>query len=1136
VPTDEIAVARLAIWLARTFFFNDTATTEIYTDALGLRMLEFIALDPSVQAAGTTLGETGAVVTEAADHLELAVASGDEAELVAAIAELVAGMIELFDAIRALVDVIGSKTSLISDISERQAVEALLGTLASDIVDYLVLSVLEMDRPRLLFLLKLLGVVDWTVVEADPSDMLSRRHVRKAIRLDRIQRLFEDPAGHFESVLGWGTPSFDPSELLQIFASFHGEESAVEFGRLAGDPFLEKGPFRWSVDSSLSPPGARLDVEAALRETLQGRVGLTDVWGATVEGSIIAEAGITAVARAPFDITVESNATASGAVLFFVDRNEDARPFSIIGGNDLVRLEADNLTVGAALEVGASTTVPVSVEPRLISDIAGLKLTIGSAGADSFLASLLAGLDIDGVFDLGLEWRGAEGLVIKAAGGLEVAIPMHQSLGPVEFETLFIVFSFDSDGAVTLELSATITGLLGPLAAAVERMGVTLNLTFTEGAGGRFGPIDASLAFKPPNGVGLSIDIGVIKGGGYLYIDVDKGEYAGAIELVFSGFLSLSAIGIISTRMPDGSEGFSLLIVVTAEFGVPLQLGFGFTLIGVGGLLGLNRTADVEQLALGVRDGSIESVMFPTDVIANAPQIISDMRRFFPAEEDTFLIGLMAKLGWGTPTLVSASLGIVIEVPPGNIIILGILKVALPDEDAALLVLQVNFIGAYEVDKERIWFFASLYESRVLFITIGGDMGLLIGWGADANFVVSVGGFHPSFSPPPLPFPTPSRVSVSLLNESFATVRVEGYFAVTSNTAQFGASAELFFGLSEFSIEGHIGFDALFQFSPFAFIISFSASLSVKVFGIGLYSVRIRGEFEGTSPWYIEGEGSISLLFFDIDVPFSHGWGEDANTVLPAIPALPILRDELLKRDNWTAVVPTGSHLSVALRTIEGSTELVLHPVGTLMISQRAMPLDLQLDKIGNQPVSDIERATLRVDDPDLERLADAAEPFATAQFQDIADSAKLSAPAFEDQDAGILVGVAGDDVTTSHAVKRIVFHELIIIDSNFKEHVQRFFNIGLLAFTHFLRGNAAARSPLSAATALALDPFDSRITVGAATYAVASSMDNSIVDEAARFTSKAKADDYLRQAVSRDPALQDAIHVVPATELQVVA
>ena len=43
--------------------------------------------------------------------------------------------------------------------------------------------------------------------------------------------------------------------------------------------------------------------------------------------------------------------------------------------------------------------------------------------------------------------------------------------------------------------------------------------------------------------------------------------------------------------------------------------------------------------------------MFPHDVVANAPRIISDLRRFFPPEPGTFLIGPMAKLGWGTPTL-----------------------------------------------------------------------------------------------------------------------------------------------------------------------------------------------------------------------------------------------------------------------------------------------------------------------------------------------------------------------------------------------------------------------------------------------------------------------------------------------------
>ena len=82
--------------------------------------------------------------------------------------------------------------------------------------------------------------------------------------------------------------------------------------------------------------------------------------------------------------------------------------------------------------------------------------------------------------------------------------------------------------------------------------------------------------------------------------------------------------------------------------------------------------------------------------------------------------------------------------------------------------------------------------------------------------------------------------------------------------------------------------------------------MSVKVFGAGLFSIRIRGELEGTSPWHVEGEGSISILFWDIDVPFSHTWGDNADTVLPQIEALPILQAEFEKRENWLALPPAG--------------------------------------------------------------------------------------------------------------------------------------------------------------------------------------------------------------------------------------
>lgn len=541
---------------------------------------------------------------------------------------------------------------------------------------------------------------------------------------------------------------------------------------------------------------------------------------------------------------------------------------------------------------------------------------------------------------------------------------------------------------------------------------------------------------------------------------------------------------------------------------------------------------NLEVIAEGVRTGTVENIMFPKDVIENAPRIISDMREFFPPAADIFLIGPMAKLGWGTPALVTVSLGIIIEIPPGNIAILGVLKVALPDDDAALIILQVNFIGALEPSKNRLWFFASMYESRIIFITLEGEMGLLVAWGDNANFVLSVGGFHPSFNPPPLPFPNPKRVSVSILNESFAKVRVEGYFAVTSNTVQFGARVEIFFGLSEFKIEGHLAFDALFQFSPFHFIITISASMDVKVFGVGLFSVHIRGELEGTSPWHIEGEGSISVLFFSLDVPFSHTWGQEEDTTLPPIQVMPLLEKEFNKLENWSAEPPTTNNLLVSLRKIEASENLVLHPVGILRISQRAVPLDLGLDKVGNQKPSDAKKIIIDVPNADLQRHGDIQEQFATAQFKELSDAQKLSSPAYEKQKAGVELSAVGEIMQSDAAVKRVVRYETIIIDNNFKEHLWRFFILAAEIFAHFLKGNAASRSRLSANYKRQKAPIDQKIVFGTLLYVVASNVDNSAFSANAQFTSHAKAYDFMQEQINKDPNLAQSLHVIPVTEM----
>src|SRR4029450_7659986 len=92
-------------------------------------------------------------------------------------------------------------------------------------------------------------------------------------------------------------------------------------------------------------------------------------------------------------------------------------------------------------------------------------------------------------------------------------------------------------------------------------------------------------------GIALSVDAsGVVSGGGFLYRDEARELYAGAMQLSLREQVTLKAFGLISTRMPDGRRGYSLVVFITAEDFRPIPLGLGFTLLGIGGMGGGNRT------------------------------------------------------------------------------------------------------------------------------------------------------------------------------------------------------------------------------------------------------------------------------------------------------------------------------------------------------------------------------------------------------------------------------------------------------------------------------------------------------------------------------------------------------------------
>jgi hypothetical protein len=524
--------------------------------------------------------------------------------------------------------------------------------------------------------------------------------------------------------------------------------------------------------------------------------------------------------------------------------------------------------------------------------------------------------------------------------------------------------------------------------------------------------------------------------------------------------------------------------------------------------------------------------------VKNAPRIISDLRAFFPPYEGKFLIGPMLKIGWGTPTIVSLSLGLIIEIP-GNIAIVGLLRVVLPAEEAPLMVINIGFVGALEFDKRRTWFFASMFDSRILFMTMEGDMGLLMDFSDNPNFVLSVGGFHPQFNPPPLPFPNPRRIHIDVLRNPLQRITVENYFAVTSNTVQLGARAELFYGIDAFNLHGSFSFDALFQFSPFHFIIQISFSVGMDVFGAGVFSVTLKFMLRGPAPWQAQGTATLSidlwLFSIDISVDFDISWGEADNPKLPSVEAIPLLVAEFNKSENWRARLPQSANLLVSLRELDSAAEtLVLHPLGTLRIVQRVVPLNLQVDKIGNNPVSDAHLFGLQVNSSGLDKTAQPPkEKFAIAQFQNLSEAEKLSRPSFQDFDGGLDLAFAGRQLGSTKVVKRVVRYEVKIMDGDDKHRSLKWFkNVGTL-FYHWLGGAAVTKSPLSFARKKSLVPTEAveRVKVGHVEYVVAAVTNNKAIADVPVFASEAQARDFLNSTVSKEPGAAAEMHVIPKFE-----
>jgi len=1079
-----------------------------------------------------------AVATQASgliSALEELVNANSDSEIAAALADIFAKLVAAVHSIAQLHDELQANAGGIPNLAD----------LPRRLTDFLVLDYLDRARPQAHGALHLLGLIDHT-----PNPLAGQ--TTRTVNWERFTQFINSPGQIAEDVYHWNS-GFDATTFLTRLAELmkagglpgglypQANSTKVALGNTSVGltelrfPIMQKG----FTPETYSQFGITFSPADAQGSDGKGIALLPYIMGAAEfdfdvcdRGQLTFQAsadikGVGLAVRPPFNAQAILNAAGDfSASIKIAEKPEKAQEIILVGSAGGSRLALQGLGIK-----WFAKTVSGKLDLGVEADIQAIRVVLKGGDGDGFIQKILSGLNVQAEAQLGLGMSLLQGFIITGGGKLTIELSVHIDLGPIAIEALQLTLQPAAD-KFNLGAGVNLTAALGPLEASVEGIGLQAALQFKHG---NLGPAQLDISFLPPKGVGLSVNAAVVQGGGFLYIDTDRGEYAGALQLEIADFLSVAAIGLLSTKMPDGSSGFSLLIILTADFGVGIQLSFGFTLLAVGGLLGLNRTVLMQSLVDGVRTNSIQSIMFPQDVVANAPRIISDLRAIFPAQQGTFLIGPLAKIGWGKPTLISLSLGIIIEIPPGDAVILGILRAALPADDEAILVLQVNFVGVLEFDKQRFYFFAQLFDSHVLFITISGSMGILFAYGNNANFVLSVGGFHPQFKPPPLPFPAPQRISLDIINESFARIRADGYFAITTNTVQFGTHSDFFFGFDACSVSGSSGFDALIQFSPFHFIAEISTQFSVQVFGVGVFGVGIDVSLSGPAPWHVHGTASLSFFFFSIDIGIDFTWGDDPNTTLPPIQVMPILTAEAQKVSNWKTALPANLKLLVVPRQLDPTeAALVLHPAGTLQVSQRAIPLDLKIDKVGSQPPSDANQFAFSVSGAVLIKVRDLQEPFAPSQFRNFDDATKLSQPAFVPQDSGIeLAGSA--TINAGTAITRPLRYDLSVVDKESEPVRLQFFAHSRAMFSNFLAGNSAGQSKLSANFRGLVRPQPESVTVFSETFAVALQSNNQVFHpEAAAFSSQTQARDYISHAVAQNSSLEDTLHVIPQFEVAV--
>lgn len=696
-----------------------------------------------------------------------------------------------------------------------------------------------------------------------------------------------NPRARVEALIGAAlhamSQAFVDAPLIDFGVTEEGEQSGL-FIAVDAEGAGDTAPYRYGVRVALPELRVSEDPEVIIR--LGGR---TD-WIVAAGGPADAKPGITLMVLRddqspppadPFGLptrfTFAPRIDLAGVGIEVSGRGDE--PLFDLGGVQLGGLEA--LTY-LRLDFTADNA---SVDFGLYGDIRDLALPLGASDSNPVAQGLMSSgggdqAPVNPRFSVRAAY--VENFWLELGGTPdrnEVWFPIQKSFGPVNIQQVGIrwIGGANLEGAILVDGGVSLAGL----AVGVDDLSLTVPFAkISDITAWKLGLRGIAVAY---NGGGVKIGGGLLQAGGE---DGGGGvRYDGflLVEVGGKSFVALGSYGVV-----DGEPSLFVFVVLGIPIGGPPY----FFITGLAGGFGYNRGLVVPPIE-DMPDFPLVAAMSDASAVTDSPmQFLQRMGDAVPMERGSYWFA--AGLKFTSFTLVNSQALLYVLLNRGlEIGLLGMSHMELPP-GAPLVSVELALKARFSTIEGVMSVEARLTDnswvlSRDCRLTGGFAFFLWFDGPHAGDFVISVGGYHPRWTPPDH-YPVVPRLGFNWRVSSCISIKGESYFALTPREVMAGGLLEAVYDSGDIRAWFKAWANMYIRWRPFFFEVEIGISIGVSVdTWLGRIKIEVGASLIVWGP-DIGGEVTVDVWVISITIPFGAGrpssieqltWDQFRTSLLP---------------------------------------------------------------------------------------------------------------------------------------------------------------------------------------------------------------------------------------------------------------